>query len=322
MSAGGLEPVIVVDKLVKRFGGFTAVDEVSFEADGGRVFGLLGANGAGKSTVLRMLSGLLAPSGGKARVAGLDVAENPEGVKRRIGYMSQKFSLYGDLTARENAEFFASLYDVPVRSVNAQIADAFERTGLATRTGASFESVLARDLSSGYRQRLALACAVIHKPRVLFLDEPTAGVDPAARRLFWDLIYGIAEEGAAILVTTHYLDEAEYCSLVTLMRDGRIVASGRPSDLKRETFPGIVVELECERNNSALEALRAERGILEAAVFGTRIHAALALDYDIERLSGLLERAGAGLRRIEKTEPTLEDAFIKIVTSEGPGREA
>jgi len=298
------------------------VDSVSFEVEAGRVFGLLGANGAGKSTVIRMLCGLLAPSGGRARVAGLDVAADPEGVKRRIGYMSQKFSLYGDLTVRENAEFFASLYDVPSDTMGTAIRRAFEQTGLSGSGGETFEDTLARDLSAGYRQRLALACAIVHGPRVLFLDEPTAGVDPAARRLFWDLIYGITEGGAAVLVTTHYLDEAEYCSVVTLMRDGRIVAAGRPSDLKRESFPGIVVEIECRRNDLALKALKSEPEIEEAAVFGLRIHAALAPGYSLDRLLALLERADADVLRIEETEPSLEDAFIKIVSSETIGGQA
>ena len=317
MNEFGDGPAILAEGLVKRFGGFTAVDDISFEARSGRIFGLLGANGAGKSTAIRMLCGLLAPDGGRARVAGIDVARDPEGVKRRIGYMSQKFSLYGDLTPRENAEFFSSLYGADSADPEGDhIARAFERTGLSSGGEVSPECTLTRDLSAGYRQRLALACAIIHRPRVLFLDEPTAGVDPVARRRFWDLIYGIAEEGAAVLVTTHYLDEAEYCSEVTLMRDGRIVAAGKPGDLKRSCFPGLVLEIECGRSGPALKALRKESWIEEAAMFGSRIHAALAPGFGIDRLASVLAAAGAGDAKIRETEPSLEDAFLKIVSAD------
>ncbi len=321
MSGPGEGPAILAEGLTKRFGAFTAVDGVSFEVRPGRIFGLLGANGAGKSTAIRMLCGLLAPDGGRARVAGIDVARDPEGVKSRIGYMSQKFSLYGDLTPRENAEFFSSLYDADGGGGRGQgdpIARAFDRTGLSGGEGRP-DGVLTRDLSAGYRQRLALACAILHRPRVLFLDEPTAGVDPVARRRFWDLIYGFAEEGAAVLVTTHYLDEAEYCSEVTLMRDGRIVAAGRPGDLKRACFPGPVLEIEAGRTGPALEALRREPWVEEAAVFGSRIHAALSPGYGLDRVASLLAASGAGDARIRETDPTLEDAFLKIVSSAGPG---
>ncbi len=318
MNGTGDGPAILAEGLTKRFGAFTAVDGVSFEVPPGRIFGLLGANGAGKSTVIRMLCGLLTPDGGRARVAGIDVARDPEGVKGRIGYMSQKFSLYGDLTPRENAEFFSSLYDAE-EGGGEPIARAFERTGLSGGGEERPDGVLTRDLSAGYRQRLALACAILHRPRVLFLDEPTAGVDPVARRRFWDLIYGFAEEGAAVFVTTHYLDEAEYCSEVTLMRDGRIVAAGKPGDLKRSCFPGIVLEIECGRTGPVLEALRREPWIEEAAVFGSRIHAALAPGYGLDRVSSLLAASGAGDARIRETDPTLEDAFLKIVSSDPSG---
>lgn len=317
MTGTGDGPAILAEGLVKRFGSFTAVDGVSFEVPPGRIFGLLGANGAGKSTAIRILCGLLSPDGGRARVAGIDVARDPEGVKRRIGYMSQKFSLYGDLTPRENAEFFSSLYAADDGAGKGDpIARAFERTGLAGEDG-NPDGVLTRDLSAGYRQRLALACAILHRPRVLFLDEPTAGVDPVARRRFWDLIYGFAEEGAAVLVTTHYLDEAEYCSEVTLMRDGRIVAAGKPGDLKRACFPGPLLAIEGGRTGPILEALRRESWVAEAAIFGSRIHAALAPGYGIDRVSSLLAAAGAGPARIRETDPTLEDAFLKIVSSTG-----
>lgn len=315
---------IVADGLEKRFGDFVAVDRISFEAPAGSVFGLLGANGAGKSTAIRMLCGLLAPSGGRAVVAGIDVSADPEAVKRRIGYMSQKFSLYEDLTVRENAEFFSSLYGVGGgrrgKEMDSALGRAFELTGLigSGQGSASLEKTLAGDLSAGYRQRLALACAVAHRPKVLFLDEPTAGVDPLARRLFWDLIYTIVDDGATVLVTTHYLDEAEYCSTVTLMRDGRIVASGSPGELKRANFPGPLLEVQCGAPRRALEALQADASVEEAAMFGTRVHVALAAGASEERVASLLRKAGAEPSSMERIEPSLEDAFIKIV-SRGDG---
>jgi ABC-2 type transport system ATP-binding protein len=301
---------IVAEGLTKRFGNFVAVDGISFSVPEGQVFGLLGANGAGKSTAIRMLCGLLAPSSGRASVAGLDVARNPDGVKRSIGYMSQRFSLYEDLTVAQNIAFFGGLYGLSEKA----LAEASSRA-LATTALVGREDSLAGELPGGFRQRLALACAVLHAPKVLFLDEPTAGVDPLARRMFWDIIYEVASSGSTVLVTTHYLDEAEYCGVVTLMHSGRIVASGSPAELKAERFPGTMAEIECERADEALAALEAAPGVEEAAMFGSRLHAALAPGFDVTAVEAALARAGFGDARARKVPPSLEDVFIRVISS-------
>ncbi len=303
---------IEAELLVKRFGSFVAVDGISFSVPEGQVFGLLGANGAGKSTAIRMLCGLLEPSSGRASVAGIDVSRDPEGVKRSIGYMSQRFSLYEDLTVSQNARFFAGLYGLPPKRAKAEEERALALAGLSGR-----EDSLAGELPGGHRQRLALACAIMHSPKVLFLDEPTAGVDPLARRRFWDIIYTVSESGSTVLVTTHYLDEAEYCGVVTLMHSGRIAAAGSPAALKAAFFPGSMVEIECERASEALEALRAAEGVEEAALFGSRIHVALAPGMGESGVLAVLEGAGLVGARAERVPPSLEDVFIRVIES-GP----
>jgi ABC-2 type transport system ATP-binding protein len=301
---------IEVEGLTKRFGGFVAVDGISFSVPEGQVFGLLGANGAGKSTAIRMLCGLLEPSSGRASVAGVDVARDPEAVKRSIGYMSQRFSLYEDLTVAQNIAFFGGLYGLSEARVEEASARALATTGLAGREGS-----LAGDLPGGFRQRLALACAVLHAPKVLFLDEPTAGVDPLARRKFWDIIYEVAASGSTVLVTTHYLDEAEYCGVVTLMHSGRIVASGSPAELKAERFPGSMVEIDCARPDDALGELKGLEGVEEAALFGSRVHAALAPGMESSAILASLARAGVEGARVESVPPSLEDVFIRVIKS-------
>jgi ABC-2 type transport system ATP-binding protein len=311
---------ISVEGLVKRFGGFTAVDGISFDVPVGTVFGLLGANGAGKSTAIRMLCGLLAPSAGRARVAGIDVAADPEGVKRCIGYMSQRFSLYEDLTVVENMRFFAGLYGLSGRKAEGECARVLDLTGLSGR-----EASLAGELPGGFRQRLALGCALLHSPRVLFLDEPTAGVDPLARRRFWDIIYAVAESGSTVLVTTHYLDEAEYCGTVTLMHAGRIVARGSPAGLKAERFPGAMVEIDCDRPDEALAALAAEPLVEETSLFGSKLHVALApgLGAAEGAYESLVREAlaakGLSARSIERIPASLEDVFIRVISESSAG---
>ena len=223
---------IEVDNLVKRFGSFAAVDGISFAVPEGSVFGLLGANGAGKSTAIRMLCGLLEPSSGSATVAGIDVARDPEAVKRRIGYMSQRFSLYEDLTVIENMRFFAGLYGIAGARVAGEAKRVLGLTGLDGR-----EDSLAGELPGGFRQRLALGCALLHRPRILFLDEPTSGVDPITRRHFWEFIGQLAGEGITIFVTTHYMDEARHCGRIVMINEGRIVASGSPEEIIRGACP-------------------------------------------------------------------------------------
>jgi ABC-2 type transport system ATP-binding protein len=303
---------IEVQDLRKNFGSFKAVDGISFSVPEGTVFGLLGANGAGKSTTIRMLCGLLAPSSGRATVAGCDVGSESEAVKRNIGYMSQKFSLYEDLTVIENLRFFAGLYGLTAKRIESEAAGIMAMTDLAGR-----EDSLAGELSAGYRQRLALGCALLHRPRVLFLDEPTAGVDPAARRVFWDIIYALADSGSTVLITTHYLDEAEYCGIVTLMHAGRIVASGSPGQLKRERFPGRLVEVECDDPEAALAALKTTQGIEEAALFGSRLHAAIASDAPKGLVEEALKARGIAVSRSEEILPSLEDVFIRVISRSG-----
>jgi ABC-2 type transport system ATP-binding protein len=220
---------VVISELTRRFGAFTAVDRVNLEVDRGEIFGFLGANGAGKTTVIRMLCGLLAPSSGEAWVDGLPISTASEQVKRRIGYMSQRFSLYDDLTIRENLTFYGGIYGLPRRELAERGDATLKRLGLEP-----YRHRITRSLPLGFKQRLALGCAVLHQPRVIFLDEPTGGVDPAARREFWDLIYDLSDQGATVFVTTHYMDEAEYCSRISIMKEGRIIALGEPGALKQE----------------------------------------------------------------------------------------
>ena len=227
--------------LSKRFGDFTAVDRVSFEIPEGEIFGLLGPNGAGKTTAIRMLCGILRPSGGTGSVMGYEISRQPEEIKKRIGYMSQHFSLYNDLTARENIQFYASIYGVPRNERRDKVVDLLEMAGLTGHAGE-----LTRNLSGAWRQRLALACAIAHQPPMLFLDESTAGVDPVSRREFWDLIYELAGSGVSVLATTHYMDEAEYCNRVGMMYRGMLIANASPDELKA-SLPGVLFQLECDR---------------------------------------------------------------------------
>ncbi len=298
--------------LTKRFGPFVAVDHLDLAVKPGEVFGLLGSNGAGKSTAIRMLCGLLRPSEGEAHVLGIDVARDPEGVKRRIGYMTQRFSLYDDLSVRENLEFFGGIYGL-------HGADGAERrawaVSMADLTGK--EDLITRALPGGWKQRLALACAVMHRPRMVFLDEPTGGVDPISRRRFFDLIDGMAQDGVTVLVTTHYLDEAEHCNRIALMHDGRLVALGGVDELKKVFAGRAILEVACPRTLEALEALESEPWVFEAAVFGTRLHVVVA-DADDGRKRILLKLEGAGNVpvAVERIVPSLEDVFIHTVLRE------
>jgi len=303
-------------RLTKRFGAFVAVDALDLAVGEGEVFGLLGSNGAGKSTAIRMLCGLLTPSGGHARVLGVDVARNPEEVKRRIGYMTQRFSLYDDLSVRENLEFFGGIYGLTG-------ADGVERRRWAIDMAdlAGKEDQLTGSLPGGWKQRLALACAVLHRPRMVFLDEPTGGVDPISRRRFWDRIDAMAGKGVTVLVTTHYLEEAEHCNRVGLMHDGRLVALGSVSELKQVFAGRAILEVGCPRFLEALEQLEVAPWVLEAAVFGTRLHVVVADPADGLRLTReLLAAAGNGPATVERIVPSLEDVFIHTVEQETEAR--
>jgi ABC-2 type transport system ATP-binding protein len=301
--------------LTRRFGTFTAVDRVSFEVDQGEIFGYLGANGAGKSTTIRMLIGLLAPTGGAGTVAGHDVAREPGAVKAAIGYMSQKFSLYLDIPVMENLLFFGSAYGLDGKALRVRAGELLERVGLTGHEGQT-----TGDLPGGMRQRLALASALLHRPRVVFLDEPTAGVDPVARRAFWDLIRELAAGGTTVFVTTHYLDEAEYCRRIGLMVDGRLVALDTPSGLKRTWVPERVVVARGQGLGAAAAALRAERGVKAVAPFGAALHVRVdPAAHDAGAVAALLASAGAREVQVEEAQPTLEDVFLAVV---GAGRPA
>lgn len=304
------EPAIEATGLTRTFGSFTAVDGIDLAVRRGEIFGLLGANGAGKSTTIRMLCGLLRPTAGSGRVAGCDIERDPEGVKRHIGYMSQEFSLYHDLTVVENIRFFGGVYGLSPRRLDEQLGWVLSMAGLEGR-----EESLAGSLSGGWQQRLALGCAVLHEPTVVFLDEPTGGVDPAARRDFWHLINGLAEQGTTILVTTHYLDEAEYCNTVSLMHAGRIVSSGTPRQLKSGHAAGRLYEISVDDPILALERADVHREFAEATLFGTGLHVRPAADvHEPERtLRALLEADGVSVLSVSSTTPTLEDVFVSVI---------
>ena len=305
------EKMVVVENLTKRFGSFIAVDNVSFEARRGEIFGFLGPNGSGKSTTIRILCGLLRPSSGRATVAGIDVARDPEAVRQQIGYMSQKFSLYNDLHVAENLEFFAGMYSVPKKEIPARIAWALKMAGLEGR-GQSPTSALA----VGWKQRLALGCAVLHRPPILFLDEPTSGVDPVSRRQFWDLIYNMAGEGVTVFVTTHYMDEAEYCNRLVLLDRGCIVAMGTPTELKAHNMKGQLLMIECEPLGPALELLQTNAEVLDAAVFGNGIHAVVADAKTMApKIRELLLTSQFRPGRIAQITPSLEDVFVSLTAA-------
>ena len=303
---------ISVHGLTKRFGTFVAVDSVSFEVPGGSIFGLLGANGAGKSTTIRMLCGLLEPTSGTAEVGGESVRDDPEAVKRRIGYMSQRFSLYDDLTVEENIRFFGGVYGLSRTALSARLPETVRMAGLEGK-----ERVLARELSGGWKQRLALGCALLHRPGIVFLDEPTGGADPLSRRAFWDVINDLSAAGTTVLVTTHYLDEAEYCNDIVLMHGGRIVAQGSPGELKREAITGSVYEVECADPVAGMAALRRAAVVTETAVFGTLLHVSVERDEDLPRALGSLSAAGIVVSRSARIVPSLEDVFIRLIDRQG-----
>jgi ABC-2 type transport system ATP-binding protein len=300
---------VEIRELTKRFGAFTAVDRISLSVAEGEIFGFLGANGAGKSTTIRMLCGLLAPTSGTALVQGVDVGRDPEGVKQRIGYMSQRFSLYEDLTVRQNLRFFGGVYGLRGPAYRGREAWAVEMAGLSGK-----EDLLTGSLPGGWKQRLALACAVMHRPRVVFLDEPTSGVDPLSRRRFWRLIDEMAQEGVTIFVTTHYLDEAEYCHRLALIHAGRLAALGTVGELKSVFAGRAVLEVAAPRPGEALEALADQPWVREVSVFGTRVHVVVDDAGEGARRARLaLEASGNLPATVERIVPSLEDVFIHHV---------
>jgi drug efflux transport system ATP-binding protein len=302
---------IEVKDLTRKFGTFTAVDHISFEVEVGEIFGFLGANGAGKSTTIRMLCGLLLPTSGTARVGGIDVAHDPEAVKRRIGYMSQRFSLYEALTVNQNITFFGGVYGLDRETLERRRAFVLDMAGLKGR-----ENTLTRDLAGGWRQRLALGCAILHQPPIVFLDEPTGGVDPLSRRQFWDLIGNLSREGVTVLVTTHYLDEAEHCHRIAIIHAGKLAALGSATSLKERFQSRPIIEITTDRPVEVMEALEALPEVEKTSLFGTAVHAVLkSQTVDPDSLRELLVQAGHPVRSATRVAPSLEDVFLDVVSA-------
>jgi len=301
--------MIKIDNLVKKFGNFTAVDHVSLEVGKGEIFGFLGPNGAGKSTTIRVLCGLLGPTSGKASVAGFDVASDPESIRRHIGYMSQKFSLYDDLTVAENIDFFSGIYGVAKDRRDERKAYVLKMAGLEDRRGS-----MTRLLSGGWKQRLALGCAILHDPPILFLDEPTSGVDPIARRGFWDLIYDLSASGHTVLVSTHYMEEAEYCHRLALMYRGRVIALGSPQELKHELRSRQLLELISADFFESMNVVEKLPGVLDVAVFGGGLHIAVEDEAAATpRIREALDKRGIKIERLEAIAPSMEDVFVAMI---------
>jgi len=300
---------VKIESLTKRFGDFVAVDNINLTVKRGEVFGFLGPNGAGKSTTIKMLCGLLLPTSGRGFVGGYDIMKESEEIKKTIGYMSQKFSLYDDLTVEENISFFSGIYRVSNSKKKERMEWVLEMSGLKDRKGA-----ITKTLPGGFKQRLALGCAVLHELPIIFLDEPTSGVDPISRRNFWNLIYDMSKAGTTIFVTTHYMDEADYCDRLALIYRGKIIAEGTPNELRREHMKQNVLEIETDRFVEAMEILQQEG--IEAAIFGNLLHAVVAdARIDIPRVKRILESSNIRVARIEKIPPSLEDVFVTLIES-------
>ncbi|HET7265409.1 MAG TPA: ABC transporter ATP-binding protein [bacterium] len=307
------EPAAHAVGLTRRFDSFVAVDHISFDIPVGAIWGFLGPNGAGKSTTIRMLCGILEPSEGHATVLGYDIVRQAEAIKARIGYMSQRFSLYDDLTVEENLAFYAGVYGLGRAEARRAIDEWIGRAGLRGR-----ERTLAAELSGGFRQRLAFGCAVLHRPRMVFLDEPTSGVDPVSRRSFWDLIDDFAAGGITIMVTTHYMDEAEHCDTLAFIFGGRIIAAGTPAEIKQR-MSGALLEVRASPIEQALEALRGQPDVRDVALFGRAIHATVDDPSAAERLRTALAAAGVAVEGIRPVHPSLEDAFVSLVEQDAAG---
>ncbi|MBI4525284.1 MAG: ABC transporter ATP-binding protein [Deltaproteobacteria bacterium] len=306
-----METVIRAEGLTKFFGDIKAVQDVSFEISRGDIFGFLGPNGSGKSTVIRMLCGLFRPTSGRAELDGLDVVEDTEEVKKRIGYMSQRFSLYEDLTVRENLDFYGTVYGLDPVRLEERCRSLMRLVGVEDREGQ-----IARTLSGGFKQRLALACSLLHNPKILFLDEPTAGIDPVARREIWDLLFQLAGEGTTLFVTTHYMDEAERCSQVGYIYQSRLIARGRPQELK--ALPEVVpegaewFEIICDQPTKALTLLRGLSDVIDATIFGESLHILARRGSDGSRLESVLKREGIKRVQSRPVSPSLEDVFVEL----------
>lgn len=304
-----VSPSVEVCELTKLFGDFTAVDRISFNVRRGEIFGFLGPNGAGKTTTIKMLCGLLLPSSGWGRVAGHDIVLEPEQIRAGIGYMSQRFSLYQDLTVEENLDFYGTIYGLEGKRLRERKEFILKMAGLIGREG-----VLTSALAGGWKQRLALGCAIIHQPEILFLDEPTAGVDPGSRREFWELICQLSQEGVTVFVTTHYMDEAEHCDRLAFIHQGRLVALGEPQELKSREMKGNLLELDCGDAVQALDLVTGIEGVSEVALFANTLH--LIVD-DLEeagpRIREVVKKKGIAINSLKPIPPSLEDIFVSLI---------
>lgn len=306
------ETTVEARDLTKVFSGFVAVDHVSFQVFRGEVFGFLGSNGAGKSTTIRMLCGILAPSEGAGSVSGYDIATQPEQIKKTIGYMSQRFSLYDELTVEENVEFFAGVYGVPKQEETKRIEEILQRIALVEQ-----RRLTTAQLPGGWKQRLALGCAILHRPPVLFLDEPTSGVDPIARREFWDLIYHLSEKGTTVFVTTHYMDEAEYCDRLALMHAGRIIAMDKPENLRGKATSEIFLRLKSSNSLEALRLLEGRSEFLDVSVSGGDLHLRVRDESRArEVIVRILTEQQIDVRQLEPIQPEMEDVFVSLIEQE------
>lgn len=307
-----MEYAIEIENLTKKFGNFTAVNNVSFNVKKGEIFGFLGPNGSGKTTVIRMLIGLLTPTSGLGQVLDFDIVKNPEQIRLNIGYMSQKFSLYDELTVEENLDFYAGVYLVPKDVLQQRKREILEMADLVGR-----ENSITATLSGGWKQRLALGCAIIHNPKLVFLDEPTGGVDPVARRQFWDLIYRLSENGVTVMVTTHYMDEAEHCNTIGFIHYGNLLAVDTPENLKKNQMKGQIIEIKCDKLMESLELLKTADFVKDAAVYGQGLH--IVVD-DAKRylvpLADILKSGGVKVANIKHVNPSLEDVFVFLVENE------
>ena len=317
IAQSDLEYAVVADRLTKKFGKFVAVDHVSFKVKRGEVFGFLGPNGAGKSTTIRMLCGLLLPTEGTASVDGFDIANQSDDVKAHIGYMSQRFSLYEDLSVEQNINFYGGIYGLEGKHFEERKRWAIEMAGLTGK-----ETMLAHALSGGWRQRLALGCSILHEPPILFLDEPTGGVDPVSRRSFWDLIYDLSHRGVTVFVTTHYMDEAEHCNTIGLIYNGKLIATDSPTELKHNLDRYSIFEVQCTQPVDAMELLRGQTWTAETSIFGSAFHVSTFNEPDTQKkISQLLTKNQIQTKRIEKIIPSLEDVFIHMIAEEDARKE-
>jgi len=318
MNPPAPDKAVTVRDLEKRFGSFTAVDQVTFDVAEGEIFGFLGPNGAGKSTTIRMLCGILAPTGGTGTVAGFDVRTQAERIKQHIGYMSQKFSLYEDLTVEENIDFYSGIYHIPAAKKRDRKEWVIEMAGLREHRHARTAI-----LSGGWKQRLALGCAILHEPPVLFLDEPTSGVDPLSRRRFWDLIYEMAGRGVTVFVTTHYMDEAEYCDRIGLIYRGELIALGTPHHLKTEVMQEEILEVACPHPEDRMADVEGLPGVRDVALFGKGLHVVVEDgEAAAESVRNRLEQQAAGQVRVERIVPSLEDVFVSLIEARDRAQQA